>query len=152
MASARSTPAGERQSLADHPGAIAPLPGDPVGGLSEAEARQRLAERGGAGELASSRSYSSIVRANVFTVFNLILAAFGVLTLVFGDWRDALFLGILVANTAIGITQEVRAKRALDRLALLVVPRATVLRDGTPRSVPAAEVGQGTSSLFRPVI
>jgi cation-transporting P-type ATPase E len=49
-------------------------------------------------------------------VFNLILAVAGALTLAFGDWRDALFLGILVANTSIGIAQEVRAKRALDRL------------------------------------
>src|SRR5947209_16882091 len=112
-------------------------PAAPAGtdGLSEQEAARRLAERGKPPRQATSRSYASIVRANVLTVFNLILAAFGVLTLVFGDWRDALFLGILVANTAIGITQEVRAKRALDRLALLVAPRAMVLRDGSARSV-----------------
>ena len=55
------------------------------------------------------------------------------LTLVFGDWRDALFLAILVANSAIGIAQELRAKRTLDRLAALVAPRATVVRDGEPR-------------------
>ncbi|MHB8696383.1 MAG: P-type ATPase, partial [Solirubrobacteraceae bacterium] len=115
----------------------------PLDGLSEADARRRLAERGGADDVSGSRSYASIVRANVFTIFNLILAAFGALTLVFGDWRDGLFLGVLVANTAIGITQEVRAKRALDRLALLVAPRATVLRDGVARSVPAAEVVEG---------
>lgn len=55
---------------------------------------------------------------------------FGALTLAFGDWRDTLFLGILVSNSGIGILQEVRAKRALDRLAALVAPLATVLRDG----------------------
>ena len=55
-------------------------------------------------------------------MFNAILAAFGVMTLTFGDWRDALFLGVLLVNTGIGITQEARAKRALDRLAALVVP------------------------------
>jgi cation-transporting P-type ATPase E len=54
-------------------------------------------------------------------------------TVAFGDWRDALFLGILVANTSIGIGQEARAKRALDRLAALVAPTATVVRDGAAR-------------------
>jgi hypothetical protein len=142
MALVQGTPAVEHEGVADRLGAAIPSPAARAG-LSEAEASRRLASRGGSGEIATSRSYASIVRANVFTVFNLILAAFGVLTLAFGDWRDALFLGILVANTAIGITQEVRAKRALDRLALLVAPRATVLRDGNTRSLPAAEVVEG---------
>jgi P-type E1-E2 ATPase len=80
------------------------------------------------------------VRANVLTVFNLILASFGIVTLIFGDPRDALFLGIIVANSSIGITQEVRAKRALDRLALLVAPTATVRRDSRVRSISIEEV------------
>ena len=109
-------------------------------GLTEAEAAQRLETRGRAQDDASSRSYLSIVRANVLTVFNLILAGFGAVTLVFGDARDALFLGIIVANSGIGISQEVRAKRALDRLALLVAPRATVLRDGRRRQVAVPDV------------
>ena len=57
------------------------------------------------------------------------------MTLVFADWRDALFLGILISNSAIGITQEVRAKRALDRLAAIVQPTASVVRDGRVRKV-----------------
>ncbi len=112
-------------------------------GLSEAEAAAALAARGPGAKPASSRSYRSIVRANVLTVFNLILATFGAITLIFGDWRDALFLGVIVANTTIGIAQEVRAKRALDRLALLVAPQATVLRDGAAREVSVAEVVPG---------
>jgi P-type E1-E2 ATPase len=80
------------------------------------------------------------VRANVLTVFNLILAGFGIVTLIFGDPRDALFLGIIVANSGIGIMQEVRAKRALDRLALLVAPTATVRREGRVRPLPIEEV------------
>ena len=85
-------------------------------GLTEAEAARRLAERGPIEPPATSRSVASIVRANVFTVFNAILVVFGALMLVFGDWRDALFLGIVIANSGIGIGQELRAKRALDRL------------------------------------
>ena len=112
-------------------------------GLSQAEAQARLAELGAPPKPPSSRSYRSIVRANLFTVFNLILAAFGALTLAFGDWRDALFLGVIVANTTIGIAQEARAKRALDRLALLVAPRASAVRDGQPRDVAVGEVVPG---------
>ncbi len=115
----------------------------PAGGLSEAEAARRLQATGRPAPPASSRSYLSIVRANVLTVFNAILAAFGVVTLLFGDWRDALFLGIIVANSSIGIFQETRAKLALDRLALLVAPRARVVRDGAERQAPVQEVVAG---------
>ena len=96
---------------------------------------RRLTGEARAGERASAprtgRSYASIVRANVFTVFNLILAVAGAMTLAFGEWQDALFLGVLVANASIGTVQEVRAKRALDRLSALVAPHATVVRDGS---------------------
>jgi cation-transporting P-type ATPase E len=112
-------------------------------GLSEAEAARRLAERGPQSPPATSRSYASIVRANVFTVFNLILLVFGTITLVWADWRDALFLGILVTNSGIGIAQEVRAKRALDRLAALVAPNATVVRDGKARPAAVEELVPG---------
>ena len=112
---------------------------DPTG-LSEAEAERRLAAECRPRQAETSRSYASIVRANVLTVFNLILAVFGALTLIFGDARDALFLGIIVANSTIGIVQEVRAKRALDRLSLLVAPSARVSRDGHRRGR-AARVG-----------
>ena len=107
----------------------------PTAGLTEAEARKRLSARPPEPKEQSSRSYGSIVRANVFTIFNLILATFGVLVVAFGDPRDALFVGVLVANTVIGIFQEVRAKRALDRLAALIQPTATVVRDGARRRV-----------------
>jgi magnesium-transporting ATPase (P-type) len=112
-------------------------------GLTSEEAARRRRERGPLERSASSRSYASIVRANVLTVFNLILAVFGALMLAFGSWQDALFLGVLVSNALIGITQEVRAKRALDRLSALVVPTATVVRDGEPRRLPREEVVVG---------
>jgi len=112
-------------------------------GLTEAEAKVRQASRGATGEPTASRSTATIVRANTVTPFNAILLALGLLTLVFGDWRDALFLGILVANTGIGIWQELRAREKLDRLAALVAPRATVVRDGEARSVHVSELVQG---------
>lgn len=112
-------------------------------GLTQAEAERRLRERGRLPDQATSRSYRSIFVANTFTVFNLILAVFGAATIAFGNPKDALFLGILVANTSIGTFQEIRAKRALDALAALVAPHATVIRDGAPRQVPIADVVVG---------
>lgn len=126
---------------------VAPTPGS---GLSEAEAARRLAERGPRRPPASSRSYASIAIANVFTVFNLILAVFGTLTLAFGAWQDALFLGVLVGNTLIGVTQEVRAKKALDRLSALVAPTATVIRDGKPLRVTPEQLVVGDLVQLQP--
>jgi len=111
--------------------------------LSEVEAARRLAARGEFAPRRSSRSYSSIVRANTVTIPNGILLFFGVLTITLGSWRDALFLGILVANIAIGSFQEIRSKRALDRLAALVAPEAVVVRDGVDHRVPVEQVVVG---------
>jgi cation-transporting ATPase E len=116
-------------------------------GLTQQEAERKLAARPPAA-VQSSRSYKSIVVANTFTVFNLILLAAGVLTLAFGDVQDALFLAILVANAGIGIAQEVRAKQTLDRLAALVAPTANVLRDDEPRRVAIDEVVEGDIVLL----
>jgi P-type E1-E2 ATPase len=68
---------------------------------------------------------------------------FGVLTIAFASWRDALFVGILVSNIVIGSFQEIRSKRALDRLAALVAPDAVVVRDGTDHRVPVDHVVVG---------
>ena len=114
-----------------------------LAGLTEAEAAGRRAARGPVEPEASSRSYRTIVRANVLTVFNLILLVFGLATLAAGFWRDALFLVILIVNTAIGIAQEVRSKYALDRLAALVAPVARVVRDGRERPVHVEELVPG---------
>ena len=112
-------------------------------GLSETEVARLHGKRPPSAGPQTSRSYSSIVRANVFTVFNLILAVAGGATLAFGQWQDALFLSVLVGNSGIGILQEVRAKRALDHLSALTAPRATVIRDGAPREVAVEELVRG---------
>jgi P-type E1-E2 ATPase len=114
-----------------------------AGGLTEAEATRRLEARGKLPRQRSSRSYASIVRANTLTIPNGILFVFGALTISFGSWKDALFVGILISNIAIGSFQEIRSKRALDRLAALVAPEAEVVRDGTDRRVPVAQVVVG---------
>jgi magnesium-transporting ATPase (P-type) len=112
-------------------------------GLTEAEAQRRLAARGEQQPRRSGRSYASIIRANTLNIPNGILFVFGVVTVIFASWRDALFLGILVSNIVIGSFQEVRSKRALDRLAALVAPEASVVRDGVDRRLPVEQVVAG---------
>ena len=84
---------------------------------------------------ASSRSIWSILRANVFTLFNGIVVTGFLLLLILGRWQDALFGIAAITNAAIGVVQEYRAKRALDRLALLHAPRARVVRDGVEQEI-----------------
>src|SRR5215831_10907913 len=111
----------------------------PATGLTDAEVAERVAAgRTNAVESRTSRTVGEIVRANVFTVFNGLLAALFVCILLTGRWQNGLFGLVIIANSAIGIFQEVRAKRTLDRLAVLNAPRARVVRDG---SVTEVEVG-----------
>jgi cation-transporting P-type ATPase E len=88
----------------------------------------------------SSRSVAEIVRSNVFTFFNAVLAVMLVAILVFGQVRDALFGIVLFLNMGIGIVQELRAKRTLDRLSLVAAPKARVVRDGGVVEVAVADV------------
>src|SRR5919197_5698444 len=120
-----------------------------VRGLSSAEAAQRLA-RLGLPEQVSSRSVASIVAANVFTLFNAIIAVFFLLMLGLGLFADALFGVIAIVNSAIGIRQELKAKETLDRLALLVAPRAKVVRDGRLVELHASEVVPGDMVRVEP--
>lgn len=111
------------------------------GGLSQAAVRERVA-RGATNDVPAvpTRSIAQIVRANVFTLFNAILGGLLAVILVVGDLRDALFGLVLIANSAIGIVQELRAKRTLDRLVLVTAPKARVVRDGVVREVQAPDV------------
>jgi cation-transporting P-type ATPase E len=91
---------------------------------------------------APGRSTAQILRANVFTRFNAILGTLFVVVVVVGPPQDALFGVVLVVNTGVGVFQEMRAKRALDRLAILTAPRARVLRDGQQSHIATADLVQ----------
>ena len=78
----------------------------------------------------TSRSFADIVRANVFTLFNGIIFAAMVMVLVTGSWRDAVFGLVILINTGIGIITELKAKRTLDKLSILVASDYLVRRDG----------------------
>ena len=117
------------------------IPQAPVTGLSAAQVAERVsAGRTNEYRERTSRSVSQILRANVFTVFNAILGAALAVILVLGRWGDGLFGVVLLLNTATGTVAEIRAKRALDRLAVLETPRAVVLRDGVEREVAVGDV------------
>ena len=119
-------------------------------GLTSAEVAERVA--GGLVNTpadGSSRSLASILRANVFTLFNLILTIALALVLIAGHLEDALFGIVLVLNTGIGIVGEYRAKRVLDRLAILVASQAVVIRDGTETEIPLAGIVRDDVLLLR---
>ena len=122
----------------------------PPQGLTAAEAASRLAAQPPRPRARGSRSYREIVWANTATLFNAVLGGLLALTIALGDLRDALFGGVIVANTLIGIVQEVRAKRVLDRLALLVAPRARVRRDGALTELPVDAVVRGDVVRLEP--
>src|SRR4029077_3061274 len=103
-------------------------------GLTSAEAARRLEGRPPP-RPTSSLTSRAIVRRNLLTLFNLVLAACAVALIATDQLGDLLFAGVIVINSGIGIVQEIRAKRALDRLALLAAPRARVLRDGEEKVV-----------------
>jgi cation-transporting P-type ATPase E len=87
-----------------------------------------------------TRTVSQILRANVLTRFNAILLALLVVILIVGPYQDALFGLILIANSGIGIIQELRAKRTLDHLSVLNTPTARAVRDSETVVIPAEQV------------
>ena len=88
----------------------------------------------------TSRTLAQILRANIITPFNLLLGVLLLVILAIREYRDALFGLVLVANALIGIIQEIRSKRSLDRLAVLNAPRATVRRDGTEVEIMSKDI------------
>ncbi len=121
-----------------------------MAGLSSSEVAAAVA-RGEANvtKRTTSRPLAHIIRDNVLTLFNAILTVCFVLVLIFGDLRDGLFFGIVIANAAIGVVQEVRAKLALDRLALLASPVVAVLRDDAVTLVAPEQVVLGDTVVLR---
>ncbi|MBO8191909.1 cation-translocating P-type ATPase [Streptomyces oryzae] len=121
------------------------------GGLSSAEVSERI-ERGEVNDVPprSSRSAADIVRANVFTRFNAIIGVLFLIILVVGPVQDGLFGFVILANTGIGIVQELRAKRTLDNLAILGEARPRVRRDGRSTEVPTDRIVLGDLMELRP--
>lgn len=114
----------------------------PVGGLSDAEVgRRRAAGLANTALPPTSRTYGQILRENVFTFINNILFGLGIALVVVGRPVDAsVSVLVILTNVVVGVVQEVRAKRTLDRIALLTRPTAAVIRDGEVRQVTPDEI------------
>jgi cation-transporting ATPase E len=139
------------EAAAAVPMASAAVPETPAAGLSSAQVAE-IQARGLGNTTAerTSRSVAEILRANILTRFNFILGALLAVILAIGEPQDALFGLVLVANALIGIAQELRAKRTLDRLAVLSAPRARVIRDGARHDIPVADLVAGDLVDLRP--
>jgi cation-transporting P-type ATPase E len=118
-------------------------------GLSSAQVAERIA-RGQLNDVPrrASRPAAEIVRSNVLTLFNAIIGSLCAIVLIFGQPQDALFGLIIVANTGIGVIQELRAKRTLDRLALVGEEPVRVMRDGEPAELHPAQIVLGDLILL----
>lgn len=114
---------------------------DPQSGLSAEQVKRRFTQGENNYKVESSTlSVPEIVRSNVCTYFNLVFAVIAVLLAIVGAWSDMLFLPIIVANTCIGIIQEVHSKKVLDKLSILNAPHAVVIRDGKRQEIPADQL------------
>jgi cation-transporting ATPase E len=124
-------------------------PGSPLHGLTEAEVVQRRAAGlGNHSPLKTSRSYGRILLDNVFNFINNVLFALGITLVALGRYLDALIsVGVVVANSIVGVVQETRAKRTLDRIAILTRPKATVVREGREQEIDPSDIVQG-DTLF----
>ena len=97
----------------------------------------------------ASKTTKEIIHENVFTYFNLIFAVLAVLLCIAGSFRDLTFLPVIIANTLIGIIQEVRAKQVLDKLSMLNAPRSAVVRDGKKKIVDSEELVLDDIVIFK---
>lgn len=111
-------------------------------GLRESEVRQRIQEgKVNTYESPVSRSYADIIAKNLFTAFNMVLLILGAALIYFGEYINAFAAtGVIMMNVLISTIQEIRAKRRLDKIALLLRPVVTVRRDGADAELDPSEV------------
>lgn len=110
-------------------------------GLTSAEAEERVKKGLCNGDMdVKTKSVKRIFFDNIFTFFNLINTALAVLVLITGSIKNVLFMGIIISNIAIGIFQELRSKRVIDKLSIISAPKARLLRDGKEVTLPVSDV------------
>ena len=117
------------------------MPSAELAGLSTADVEDR--QRAGRTNVSSEpegRSVASIVKANLVTPVNAIMIVLFILVVISGNLADGLFVGVVISNSAIGIAQEVKARRELARLQVLTEPETTVIRNGVPETINVDEI------------
>lgn len=110
-------------------------------GLSDSQINLRIKDGRVNGEQESNtKSIKHIVTENIFTFFNLLNIGLGFLIFLTGSYKNCLFLGVIFFNIVIGIVQEIRAKKVVDKLSLVSAPKAVVLRNGEKKEISTAEI------------
>ena len=110
-------------------------------GLTDEQVNVRIAEgKVNADENPNTRTYKQIVRENTLTFFNFLNLVLLVLVLLVGSYKNAFFVCIIIINTLIGIAQEIRAKKTIDKLAILTARKSVVIREGQKWTVPTEEL------------
>ena len=110
-------------------------------GLTDEEVRQRVEEGfTNRTDISTDKTTKEIVVSNVFTYFNLIFLVITILLIMVGSFRNLTFLPIIIGNTVIGIVQEIRAKKTLEKMSLLNAPHADVIRNGSVKQISTDEL------------
>ncbi len=125
------------------------LEASPDYGLTRAQVEERLS--GGCANVSvepPTRTVGQIIVSNVFTYFNMLFVLLAVCIILVRSWLDLTFMGVILFNTAIGIIQELRSKRTLDKLQILVSPKSGVIREGQELTVPATELVRDDIAVF----
>ena len=112
-----------------------------ITGLTDEEVRQRVEEGlTNRADISTDKTTKEIVISNVFTYFNLIFLVITILLIMVGSFRNLTFLPIIIGNTIIGIVQEIRAKKTLEKMSLLNAPHADVIRNGSVKQISTEEL------------
>lgn len=118
-------------------------------GLTQQEAEEKIARGECNGSFSvRSKSVGRIFADNIFTLFNLINILLAVCVALVGAYRNMLFMGVILCNTAIGIIQEIRSKRTIDRLSVISAPKAHLIRGGKEVTLPVEEIVPGDIMLL----
>ena len=118
-------------------------------GLSDAQVEERVAAHADNCKVESStRRISDIVKSNVLTYFNLVFVILAVLLGIVGAWADMLFLPVIIANTCIGIVQEIHSKKVLDKLTIVNATRIKTLREGEIKTLSSEELVRDDICIF----
>lgn len=112
-----------------------------ITGLTDEEVKQRVEEGlTNRADISTDKTTKEIVISNVFTYFNLIFLVITILLIMVGSFRNLTFLPIIIGNTVIGIVQEIRAKKTLEKMSLLNAPHADVIRNGSVKQISTDEL------------
>ena len=110
-------------------------------GLTSEEVRKRI-DNGQTNhtDISTQKTVGQIVKSNLLTYFNLIFLILTVLLCIVGSFRNLTFLPVIIGNTVIGIFQELRAKKTLDKMSMLNAPHSIVVRDGEQQQIQSEEL------------